>query len=354
MINTINTRLILQIAALFLIAGCSKNSSTENATNFYKISGPAQGTSYHITLETDSPELLQSAVDSLIEVIDVSMSTYRDDSYISKWNANSLTLNDAKDAHFEEVLSTSISLAEETKGYFDPTVGPLLAYFGFGEKLDQSIDEKQLPSLKAIMGIDKITLVEETHPTKSVADLTLNFNAVAQGYTVDEIAELLNEKGVTNYMIELGGEVKVAGVNKEAGQWSIGIEKPEENIELEQDLKKRLQTIILLNNGQSLATSGNYRNFKIDEVSGEKYGHIIDPISMKPVKSKLLSATVITENCAEADAIATALMAMGYEKAQAFLLENEAKYNAFLVYVDNEKGLSIWNSEKLELEAITQ
>lgn len=349
------TNILLIIASFTFLIGCSNKTNQEyTTTNYYKISGPAQGTSYHITLETNKPDLLQAKIDSLIEVIDVSMSTYRGDSYITKWNENSLSLEDSSDQHFNEVLKASKKVFAQTDGYFDPTVGPLLEYYGFGKNLDKSIDEKQLPKLKAVMGLEKISISNELHPTKIIDGISLNFNAIAQGYTVDVLAELLASEGVTNYMIELGGEVKVAGLNKDAGAWSIGIERPLENIELEQDLKKRLQTIVKLEGGMSLATSGNYRNFKVDKATGEKYGHIVDPISLKPVKSKLLSATVVTANCAEADGVATALMAMGLDKARAFLVEYDDSYDAFLIYIDDEKGLSVWNSEDLQLEAITQ
>jgi thiamine biosynthesis lipoprotein len=347
------TNLLVLLTSTTLLIGCSNKSGSETrAYDYYKVNGPAQGTSYHITIETDIPDAIQGKIDSLIEVIDVSMSTYRADSYISRWNANTLTLEDAQDAHLNQVLMVSKEMFEQTSGYFDPTVGPLLAYYGFGENLDKTLDEKNLPALKSVMGLDKISLTKETHPRKSVAEVNLNFNAIAQGYTVDEIAELLTNEGIFNFMVELGGEVKVSGLNKQAEKWSIGIEKPVANIEFEQDLKKRLQTIVSLSSGQSLATSGNYRNVKVDENTGEKYGHIIDPIAMRPVKSKLLSATVVTENCAKADAIATALMAMGYEKAQRFLVDNEGAYDAFLIYINEEEVLSVWNSKNLRIKAI--
>jgi len=351
----LKTNLLVLLTTITLITGCSNNSKSANTqTNYYIISGPAQGTSYHITIETNKPDAIQGKIDSLIEVIDVSMSTYRDDSYISRWNANTLTLDDLQDAHFNEVLIVSKEMYQQTSGYFDPTVVPLLAYYGFGNNLDKTLDEKDLPALKSVMGLDKISLSEQTHPKKSIAEVNLNFNAIAQGYTVDELAELLTNEGLFNFMIELGGEVKVSGLNKQNEEWAIGIEKPVENIELEKDLKKRLQTIIILSSGQSLATSGNYRNVKIDEKTGEKYGHIVNPIAMRPVKSKLLSTTVVAKNCAKADAIATALMAMGYEKAQEFLVANEGDYDAFLIYVNDQEVLSIWYSKNLRIEAITQ
>lgn len=347
--------LLLLLTTIVLFFSCSNNAKNEfSELDYYKISGPAQGTSYHITLETANPKAIQLKIDSLIEVIDLSMSTYRDDSYISKWNMNTLTLDDERDDHFNEVLVVSKKMYALTDGYFDPTVGPLLAYYGFGKSLEKSLDEESLPSLKAVMGLDKIAMSEETHPTKSVTELSLNFNAIAQGYTVDKLSELLISENSKNFMIELGGEVKVSGLNKQSKEWSIGIEKPEENIELENDLNKRLQTILSLSSGQSLATSGNYRNVKVDEKTGEKYGHIIDPIALKPVKSKLLSATVVTDNCAEADAIATALMAMGYDRARQFLVQNDNLYQAFLIYVNEEETVSVWNSKNLKIEALTQ
>ena len=289
------------------------------------MAGYAQGTTYHISYLDTRESLYKVQVDSILNVIDFAMSTYNKDAEISIFNSADTTLTIGK--HFQEVLQRSIEISKLTQGDFDVTVGPLVNAWGFGADPTVKGDVKPEEILDQV-GYQKIQLngtqLSKTHP-----NLKLDVNAIAQGYSVDVIGAFLESKGVTDYMVELGGEIRCNGRNADNNLWRIGIDKPSEEIQ-----EERFQAIVNIDN-RSLATSGNYRKFYVDE-NGMKYVHTINPHTGYPVKSNLLSASVIAPDAMTADAFATTFMVMGLEKSIAFSKKHPELY-VYFVYV-NKKG----------------
>jgi thiamine biosynthesis lipoprotein len=307
---------IISIVLLSLfVSGCNSK-----ATRYIHLQGNAQGTTYSIKYEDVEDYTVE--IDSIFKVIDASMSTYKPESLISRINKGDTTV--VLDEHFIRVMELSRMVYEASGGLFDPTIGILVNAYGFGPEKVEVIDSLTLVKLLPFVGFSKVQVVQN-HLVKTYPETTLDFNAIAQGYTVDVIGEFLESKNIRNYMVEIGGEVKAIGVNPDGKLWSIGVQNPDPNAE------QALETIVYLDY-QSVATSGNYRKFKVD-ANGKKYVHTINPITGKGEPSNLLSATVITEDCAMADAYATSLMVMGYDKSMEFL-KIHPELEVFLIYVD--------------------
>jgi thiamine biosynthesis lipoprotein len=226
-----------------------------------------------------------------------------------------------------------------TDGAFDITVGPLVRAWGFGPEESRNFSESKRDSLMKLVGMDKVKL-ENGRVIKANPGISLDFNAIGQGYSVDVISDYFNSRGIKSYLIEIGGEVRVKG-DKQGVLWRIGIDRPEDNNNLPGN---DLQAVISLKD-RSLATSGNYRKFYIE--NGVKYSHTIDPRTGYPARNQLLSATIIARDCATADGIATACMVMGKDKAIGFL-GFHPEFDAFLVYSDDNGNYQTWNTENLE------
>lgn len=325
---------------LFLIVGilsCEK----EAQTSYQKLDGFAFGTSFNISFEALESQVTESDIDSLIYVMNKSLSTYIPNSDISKINRGDTTV--IVDALFQEVFEKSAKIYRETDGAFDPTIGTLVNAWGFGpgNSLSQ-MSQAKVDSLLVFVGFNQIHL-KEGKLIKNHPETYLDFNANAKGFAVDVIGRFLESKEISNYLVEIGGEIRARGLNSKNQSWRIAIEKP--NF----DGSRSFQTIIALED-ESIATSGNYRKFKIDSLSGEKYAHTIDTKTGYPSKSNLLSASVIaTLDCADVDAYATAFMAMGLERTKAFL-EKRKEIKAFLIYDDGESGLKTFATENLSIE----
>ncbi len=299
-------------------------SSCQKKANYYKINGYAQGTTYHITYQGDKE--FSSEIDSLLRNFDQSLSTYVENSIISKINKNDSTVK--LDELFIQFFNKSYEVFQETDGAFDITVAPLVNAYGFGFSKRSDIDSALIDSLMDFVGMDKVRL-ENNKLIKEDTRLMLDGNAIAQGQSVDYVAEFLEKRGVKNYLVEIGGEIRAKGLNPESKLWRVGIDKP---IEGSDEANRELQAIIRLKN-KSLATSGNYRKFY--EESGIKYSHTIDPKTGYPAKQSILSATIIADDCITADAYATACMVLGLEKSKQ-LLKKLNKLDAYLIYADTE------------------
>ncbi|MDO4880742.1 MAG: FAD:protein FMN transferase [Capnocytophaga sp.] len=309
----------------------------------YAIHGEAQGTTYTITYISENPVKKQS-IDSILQVIDFSMSTYIDNSLITKINKNEhLPI----DAHFKKVFLASKQIFEESDGYFDPSIGVLINAWGFGKKESHiPPTQQQIDSLLLRIGLDKITLSSEDYLEKKNKDISLNFNAIAQGYTSDVIADFLLSKQITNFIVEVGGELSIHGKNTLKNKsWVIGIDNPLQKPDEEREV---IVTLNLENCG--LATSGNYRKLWVDEKTGKKYVHTINPKTGYPEQSNLLSATVIAPSAMLADGYATTLMALGLEKSKQFL-EKHKDLKAILLYNDEENPTIIqeYTTNNLEI-----
>jgi hypothetical protein len=317
----------LYILCAAVVAVACQQMSKENV---YYIRGEAQGTTYGITYIAQKP-IEKTAVDSILKVIDLSMSTYIDNSLITKINKGEhLPI----DPHFEKVLSASMDIYSESEGVFDPSIGQLINAWGFGKKENHiPPTQKQIDSLLALTGMDKVhvaTTPEGTFVEKDNPNIQLNFNAIAQGYTSDVIAGYFLSKQITNFIVEVGGEIVIHGRNTLKGKsWTIGIDNPLQKPDEDREI---VATVELTDCG--LATSGNYRKLWTDSLTGQKYVHTINPKTGRPQPSNLLSATVIAPSAMLADGYATTLMALGgIEKAKDFLAQHK-ELKAVLLYSD--------------------
>ena len=286
---------IISFLSLLLIS-CNVDSS-----NYKRIQGDAFGTTYQVIVESESnSSKIKQSIDSIFEVVNNSMSTYRSNSIISKVNQSQ---NPVKvDSHFIEVFKKSKDIWKLSNGYFDPTAGSIVNLYGMGpnNKL-QSINEYKIDSVMQYVGLEKVYLNQQNFIVKTDENVYIDFNAIAKGYSVDLIKDLLININSNNFLIEVGGELITMGVNEKNKKWKVAIQNPV-------DLNSYYSEITL--DGMSLATSGNYRKFRIDSETGVRYAHIVNPINGQSMSNNILSASVIANSCIEADAWATSLMLM--------------------------------------------
>ena len=293
-------------------------------------SGGALGTSYRITYISDKKLDYQPEIDSVFTAINHSMSTYIPDSDISRINNGDSTV--VVDRMFRDVFELSKTVHDSTKGYFDPTVGVLVDAWGFGPGKQIALDSAKVDSLLDYVGFEKVGITDDNRITKSDYRIRFDFNAIAKGYAIDRLASMLDAKGITNYLVEVGGEIVAKGKNVMTDKlWVVGIDNPEG--------KDRSRPIVLLNlKNEALASSGNYRKFRIDSVTGKKYVHTINPKTGYTKNSNVLGSSVIASTCAKADAYATAFMAMDLEDSIKFLVR-EKDMEAFIVYLDKDGNI---------------
>ena len=295
------------ISSIILFTSCQPK--------FENIEGTAQGTTYHIIYEPNGRQLIKEDLDKVLLDFDMSLSTYQKNSLISNINALSGAIPiPKKDQYFTRCFLISKEVAELTNGDFDPTLFPLMQLWGF-MKGDYNVpDDSSIDSVMQFVGWDKELFLLDTEKSvlqKKNIEAKLDFNAVAQGLSVDVLAEYLNDFGIENYFVELGGELRVSGTNRVKEPWKIGVDLP---VESNNGLDERQIGSILEITSGAIATSGNYRKFF--EKDGQKFVHTMNPHIGRPATNKVLSATVFCPDAARADAYATALMAMGLERAK--------------------------------------
>ena len=308
----------------------------------YLIEGEAQGSTYHIKYIAERDENLKPAIDSILEVIDLSMSTYRPDSAISKINQGDTTV--VVDEHFRKVFEASQQIWQESEGLFDPTVGVLVNAWGFGKQKISEADlptDKNIDSLRKYVGFDKVALTEKNLIKKRYTEILFDFNAIAQGYTSDVVANYLSPRGIQNYIVEIAGEMYLKGKNTvEDKSWTIGVENPLKPLD-DRDLVATIQFT-----NQGLATSGNYRKVWTDS-NGRKYVHSINPLTGRATQSDVLSATVVAPSTMLADGYATMFMVMGLAKSKAFL-EKHPDLAVLLVYSDDKHQEATYKTKSFE------
>ena len=274
--------------------------------------GAVFGTLYHLSYQ--SSEDLQGEVEAALKDVDQSLSMFNQQSIISRVNRG----EDVEvDSLFKRVFLLSRQVSEATDGAFDITVAPLVNAWGFGFKNGSLPDSATVDSLRALVGWQRVALTSENRIHKEDAGIILDCSAVAKGFGVDVVADLLRSKGIENFMVEIGGEVVVSGKNPKGEAWHIGVNKPDDD---PTSSNRELETVLTLDN-QALATSGNYRNFYVTD-EGRRVAHTIDPHTGYPVQHSLLSATVLAPNCATADAFATAFMVLGIDRAKEVLVRH--------------------------------
>jgi len=310
---------LVVLIVVFLFSCKKKHKNT-------KLAGTVFGTSYSVIYDGDTN--YKTEFDSLFFIINKSLSTYQSNSDISKLNRNE---SFQIDEHFIKVYDVSKEIYGKTQGAFDPTIGNLVNAWKFGaEKTIDVVDSLKIDSLMQYLGYDKTYRLDNVIK-KSNPNVYLEFNAIAKGYAVDVIGNYLESKQINNYLVEIGGEIRVKGVNTDKqAPWKVGVEEP--NFEGKQEILKAIEL-----QDEAMATSGTYRKFKVDE-NGNRYAHIIDTEIGYPSKTNLLSVSVIAENCITADGYATAFKAMGIEKVKAFL-KMHPELKVFLIFENENKDL---------------
>ncbi|NQY08735.1 MAG: FAD:protein FMN transferase [Flavobacteriales bacterium] len=309
----------------FALASCgnvNNDGNPKDTRSYMAAKGEAQGTFYVVKYKAD--QNLQPGIDSILEIIDLSMSGYMDASIVSRVNRNSSTVQ--IDNHFANVFNASKEVYSLSGGAFDITVAPLVTYWGFGPTQRDSTDTNSIKSISKHVGMDKIRL-DQNRIVKDDTLVTLDFNAIAQGYTVDVIAEYLDRQLIEHYLINVGGEIKAKGINDRGSIWVVGVESPLEEVQI-----GRYEVAVDLKD-KSLATSGSYRKYKV--VDGLKYSHTIDPRTGRPVEHNLLSVSVVTDNCMMADAYATTFMVLGLN-ASKVLLDSLEGVDAYFIFEEEE------------------
>lgn len=290
------------------------------------IEGEVQGTTYHITYYDGNNRNLQPEINLILADFDLSVSTYVPNSIISRINSNEKNVN--LDSYFKKCFKKAKKIWKDTDGAFDPTVFPLTNAMGFGPGKKQKLSTKEIDSILDFVGFNLISL-RGNKIIKKDSRVQLDFNAFAQGYSVDVISNFLSNKGIRSFIVEIGGEVYAKGRQPNGTKWSVGIEKPIDNKESNNPIEDLVNIEDL-----AIATSGNYRRFIIE--NGIKYAHHIDPKTGHSTKNNLLSATIISKKCIVSDATATGVLVMGLEKAKKYF-NKHPEIIAFLIYSD-EKG----------------
>jgi thiamine biosynthesis lipoprotein len=303
-------RLLFIACSLLLLVSCAQKEYRQN-TNF------VFGTIYNITYQSDKD--LQQEIEAELMKVDGEFSMFNPQSTVARINSGDSTVE--RSEMFNEIYQLAQTVSKETDGAFDITVAPLVNAWGFGFKHEQLPTPEQVDSLLQLRN-------------------QMDFSAIAKGYGCDVVARLLESHGIHNYMVEIGGEVVVSGKNAKGDDWHIGITKPTED---SLNVEGEMQTVLSITD-HAMATSGNYRNFYYQ--GGRKYAHTIDPRTGYPVQHSLLSATVLAENCATADAYATSFMVLGVEGAKA-VLARHPELMAYLIYTDEKGQLTTWASPAL-------
>lgn len=328
--------------------------SCTSSSQYVSLSGYAQGGNYSVKINLDgvrkSPGALKLGIDSVLNLVDNSLSGYNDSSVLSAFNSGRRV---TPDSIFIEMYSLSHKYFEMTGGAVDVSAGALFDRWGFGFTADSLPSDEEVAEIRKYVGMDRLQadlscaldadgsldasdIVIDGHPEHRPV---LNFNAVAQGYSCDLVAAYLEKEGVKDMLVDIGGEILCAGLNPGGVPWTIGVDRPVDGNNVSgSDLKGILQA----GPGKcGVVTSGNYRKFYVKD--GRKYAHTIDPSTGYPVSHSLLSATVVAPTAAEADALATYCMVLGKEKAASYI-DGRDDIEGYLIYEDDNGVMSTWKS----------
>lgn len=316
-------KMILLLIITSVLTGCRQKE--------YQVTeGSIYGTLYHVSYQ--SPVDLNAELRQEMERVNASLSMFNKNSVIAKINRGE---SDRVDSLFIKMFTTATRIHAETNGAFDITVAPLVNAWGFGYKKDTLPSPEKIDTLMQRVGMEKIALIDG-RLIKSVEGVEMDASAIAKGLGVDLVAEFLENKRVENYMVEIGGEIRVKGKNTKGESWKIGVDKPSDNPALQ---NRQLQMVVGLTQG-ALATSGNYRNFYIRD--GKRYVHTINPKTGYPIQQDILSSSVYAKSCMEADAYATAFMVLGLKAAKQ-IVEKNPDLEVCFIYED-DGTLKTWMS----------
>lgn len=321
-------RLGIIVCVLILGVGCQRN--------LYQFTeGSVYGTTYHVSYRgaTDyAAEIRQE-----MEKVNQSLSMFNKNSVIARWNRGE---TEQIDSLFARMLAKVWDVYKETGGAFDVTVAPLVNAWGFGFKHERLPSAEKVDSLLQYVGLEKVRQ-EGERLIKIVEGIQMDASSIAKGLGVDLVADFFESKGIDDYMIEIGGEVRVKGQSNKMRPWHIGIDKP---IDDSTAMQREMQFVLEMDQG-ALATSGNYRRFYV--VDGKKYSHTINPKTGYPVQQDILGASVYAPTCMEADAYATAFMVLGTEKAKQ-IVEANPRVEACFIYQNEQGEREVWVSEKMK------
>ena len=332
-------RLLLSLGLLaFMVIACQEKGPQEP----FIISGETMGTYYRVTCNCPDKAIDKGSLDSLLVIINASASTYIPTSLISQFNASDSLLRlpvsrvniaHTKEGMFEILWSTSLDIAGKSGGYYDPTVMPLVNYWGFGYQLKKAVENVDSTEVERLAGLADFNNLQRTKSDEFISylkeskDVQLDFSSIAKGLGVDLLSQWLKYKECDDHLVDIGGELFASGISHRSEPWVTGINVPDPSA-AQNDIFLKLQV-----SNKGIASSGNYRNFY--SVDGVNYGHTINPKSGFPERNELLSTTVIAEDCMQADAWATAFMSMGLDKALSLVKESEG-IDALFIY--NEDG----------------
>jgi thiamine biosynthesis lipoprotein len=327
----------------FLLLSCGNEKGKQSLIEF---KGKTMGAGYSISYHDSLNRNFQPQIDSLLAVFDKEISTYREDSRLMAFNKSDsgILITNSDPQHLTRNFKTSMKIFEASSGWFNPAVMPLVNYWGFGKGEKKGVenpDTALIDSLVKLCDFNGIELIEKENAVfirKKNPKTQVVLNAIAPGDAADEIGRFLEKNDIRNYLIEIGGEIRCRGKQSKNFGWMVGINTPKENAALND-----MQVVVELNN-MSLATSGNYRNFI--EVKGKKYAHTINPFTGFPEKNALLSASIFTADCADADAIATACMAMGPDKAWDMIAKMKG-VEAYFIYSDEKGEMKVKHTDKI-------
>lgn len=299
--NTFYKHILLFLFTILLIS--CKSSSKEAELTYYQESGEIFHTTFHIKYEYDRS--VREEIMEALQRFDDSLNPFKESSIIGKVNNN---VPVKLDSMFLKVFNKSMEVARITDGKFDITASPFINAWGFGFKDMDNVTKEKIDSMKPFVGYNKIR-IENGEIVKDDPRVQINTSGISKGYSCDIVAYLLQELGIKNYMVEIGGEITMKGINEKGNCWRIGIDKPTDDSTA---MQRELQIILSICD-KAVATSGNYRNYYMKD--GVKYSHTIDPQTGYPSEQNILGATIIADDCMTADAYATAFMAMGVEKS---------------------------------------
>lgn len=329
-------KLIWQVPFLMLlIAGSVFIIRQQHTTVYQHDEGFVFGTIYHVTYQSNTN--LKKEIEAEMQKVDDALSMFNKNSIISHINNNQPTTCNAM---FTEVFQLSQRISKDTGGAFDITVAPLVNAWGFGFKNGKMPSKQQVDSLRLLVGYQKVHL-DGNCMIKADKRIMLDCSAVAKGYGSDVVAAFLKKKGIHNFLVEIGGEIVTKGINEKNKPWKIGVTKPTDD---SLDVNMEQQTVLNVTD-KAMATSGNYRNFYYK--GGKKFAHTIDPHTGYPVQHNILSATVLADKCAVADAYATSFMVMGLDGAKK-VLQQHPDIMAYLIYADKKGNNAVWYSPSMK------
>ncbi len=307
-------------------------------TPLISLSGEAQGTTYHVKYRDERQRNVQVSIDSVLTEIDKCLSLYRADSEISAFNRG--REHRFRSPYFYPVLKKADEVFRNTEGAFDPTVLPLVEAYGFGPKRIGQPNVANLDSLLRLVGFQYVTF-DSTSIKKTNPNVRIDLNGIAQGYSVDVIAELLESKGIQHYMVEIGGELRTNGQKSDGQFWTVGITNPLRPEQMHTTLKLTSRATP----GRAMTTAGNYRNHYV--ANGQVFSHIINPKTGMMEQSDLLSVTIFAPDAITADAYDTAFMVIGLEKTKRFLATHP-ELDAYLLYTDADGKLQSFETDGLK------